>query len=156
MLNIRLREVLREEKGGTYGASAGGSCSNIPYEHYNMSVEFGSAPERVDELVAAVFKVFDEIKAGTVSDSNLTKISEISCAGTRPGSSRTRSWLNAMTDADEDGRDQRDFLRYPDLVKGLTREMIRDAARMYLRPSSTRGSRSCPRPRRSRRPIKPD
>jgi predicted Zn-dependent peptidase len=38
-----------------------------------------------------------------------------------------------MMDADEDGRDQRDYLRYPDLVRGLTREQIRDAARAYLR-----------------------
>ncbi len=133
LLNIRLREVLREEKGGTYGASAGGSCSSIPYEHYNITVEFGSAPERVDELVASVFKVFDEIKAGTVSDSNLTKIKEIELRGYETGLKQNANWLNAMTDADEDGRDQRDFLRYPDLVKGLTREMIRDAARMYLR-----------------------
>jgi zinc protease len=134
LLNIRLREVLREEKGGTYGASAGGSCSSIPYQHYNITVEFGSAPERVDELVASVFKVFDEIKAGTVSDSNLTKIKEIELRGYETGLKQNANWLNAMTDADEDGRDQRDFLRYPDLVKGLTRETIRDAAKMYLRP----------------------
>jgi zinc protease len=134
LLNIRLREVLREEKGGTYGASAGGSCSNIPYEHYNLSVEFGSSPERVDELVAAVFNVFDEIKAGTVSDSNLTKIREIQLRAHETGLKQNASWLNAMTDADEDHRDQRDYLRYPELVKTLTRETIRDAAKLYLRP----------------------
>jgi len=134
LLNIRLREVLREEKGGTYGASAGGSCSNIPYEHYNVSVEFGSAPERVDELVAAVFKVFDEIKAGTVSDSNLIKIREIELRDHETALKQNASWLGTMTDADEDHRDQRDFLRYPELVKGLTREQLRDAARTYLRP----------------------
>ena len=64
---------------------------HIPYEHYSLSVEFGSAPDRVDELVAAVFKVFDEIKAGTVSDSNLTKIQEIQLRGTKPDSSRMRT-----------------------------------------------------------------
>src|ERR1035437_362080 len=73
-----------------------GSCSNIPYEHYNLSVEFGSSPERVDELVAAVFKVFDEIKAGTVSDSNLTKIKEIELRGHETGLKQNASWLNAM------------------------------------------------------------
>jgi zinc protease len=134
LLNIRLREVLREEKGGTYGASAGGDCTDIPYAHYSVSVEFGSAPERVDELVAAVFKVFDEIKAGTVSDSNLTKIREIELRAHETALKQNASWLDAMTDADEDHRDQRDFLRYPELVKGLTRDMLRDAAREYLRP----------------------
>jgi predicted Zn-dependent peptidase len=38
-----------------------------------------------------------------------------------------------MADADEDGRDQRDFLRLPELLNGITREKLRDAARFYLR-----------------------
>lgn len=156
LLNIRLREVLREEKGGTYGASAGGSCSNIPYEHYSFSVEFGSSPERVDELVTAVFKVFDEIKAGIVSDSNLTKIKEIQLRGHETGLKQNGTWLNAMTDADEDHRDQRDFLRTPQLVKGLTREMIRDAAKLYLRPEQYARFTLLPEAAPKPQPVKPE
>lgn len=156
LLNIRLREVLREEKGGTYGASAGGSCSNIPYEHYNVSVEFGSSPERADELVSAVFKVFDEIKAGTVSDSNLTKIKEIQLREHETGLKQNGTWLNAMSDADEDHRDQRDFLRYPELVKGLTREMIRDAAKLYLRTEQFARFTLLPEAAPKPAPIKPN
>ncbi len=156
LLNIRLREVLREEKGGTYGANAGGSCSNIPYEHYNLSVDFGSSPERADELVTAVFKVFDEIKAGTVSDSNLTKIKEIELREHETELKQNAAWLNAMSDADEDHRDQRDYLRYPELVKGLTREMLRDAARLYLRPEQYARFTLLPEAAPKPAPVKPD
>jgi predicted Zn-dependent peptidase len=38
-----------------------------------------------------------------------------------------------MMDADEDGRDQRDFLRTADRTLKVTKEQIRDAARLYLR-----------------------
>jgi predicted Zn-dependent peptidase len=38
-----------------------------------------------------------------------------------------------MMDADEDGRDQRDFLRIADLATTVTKDQIRDAARTYLR-----------------------
>jgi zinc protease len=155
LLNIRLREVLREEKGGTYGANAGGSCSSVPYEHYSLSVEFGSSPERVDELVAAVFKVFDEIKAGTVSDSNLTKIREIQLRGHETELKQNASWLNAMADADEDHRDQRDFLKYPDQVKGLTRQIISDAAKLYLRPEQYARFTLLPETPAAAQPIKP-
>jgi zinc protease len=155
LLNIRLREVLREEKGGTYGANAGGSCSDIPYEHYSLSVEFGSSPERVNELVASVFKVFDEIKAGTVSDSNLTKIREIQLREHETELKQNASWLNAMADADEDHRDQRDFLKYPDQVKTLTREMIRDAAKLYLRPEQYARFTLLPETPAAPQPIKP-
>jgi len=155
LLNIRLREVLREEKGGTYGANAGGSCSNIPYDHYSLSVEFGSSPERVNELVASVFKVFDEIKAGTVSDSNLTKIREIQLREHETELKQNASWLNAMEDADEDHRDQRDFLKYPDQVKTLTREMIRDAAKLYLRPEQYARFTLLPETPAAAQPVKP-
>ena len=115
--------MLREEKGGTYGASAGGACSSIPYEHYSMTVEFGSAPERVDELVASVFKVFDEIKAGIVSDSNLTKIREIELRGARNRAQTERG----MAECDDATRTKTTATSaisctIPDLVKALTRE----------------------------------
>jgi zinc protease len=131
--DIRLREVLREDKSGTYGASVGGGCSHIPYPHYQMTVSFGSAPERTDELTKAVFSVIDSIKAGAVSDSNMTKIRELAVREHETAVKQNNSWLNAMMDADEDGRDPRDFLHVADLTLKVTKDQIRDAARTYLR-----------------------
>ncbi len=133
LLDIRLREALREDKGGTYGVSVGGSCHHIPTERYDLNVAFGSAPERVDELVKDVFAVIDSVKAGVVSDSNLTKIKEMSRRSHETALRQNGAWLASMVDADEDGRDQRDFLRLPELVNAVTREKLRDAARFYLR-----------------------
>jgi zinc protease len=133
LLDIRLREVLRADKGGTYGVSVGANCSHIPYERYQVSISFGSAPERVDELVNATFAVIDSVKSGAISDSNLTKIREITVRSHETALRRNGAWLSAMIDADEDGRDQRDFLRLPQLMMALTREQLRDAARLYLR-----------------------
>ena len=133
LLDIRLREALREDKGGTYGVSVGGNCSNIPYEHYEFDISFGSAPERVNELVAVVFAEIDSIKAGVVSDSNLTKLKEIPIRSHETNLRQNAAWLSAMQDADEDGRDQRDFLRLPEIVSAITKEKLRDAARLYLR-----------------------
>ncbi|MEP6732369.1 MAG: insulinase family protein [bacterium] len=133
LLDIRLREALREDKGGTYGVSVGGSCHSIPTERYELEISFGSAPERVDELVKEVFSVIDSVKAGVVSDSNLTKIKEMPLRSHEIALRQNGAWISSMADADEDGRDQGDFLRLPALVNGVTREKIRDAARLYLR-----------------------
>ena len=133
LLDIRLREVLREDKGGTYGVSVSASCNHIPYERASVQISFGSAPERTDELTAAVFSVIDSIKAGVVSDSNLTKIRELALREHETALKQNEAWLSAMADADEDGRDQRDFLRTPQMVKSVTRTQLRDAARSYLR-----------------------
>ncbi|MDB4915294.1 MAG: peptidase domain protein [Gemmatimonadetes bacterium] len=133
LLDIRLREALREDKGGTYGVGVSASCRNLPAQRYEVSVEFGSAPERVDELVKEVFAVIDSVKAGVISDSNMTKIREIPLRGHETALRQNTSWLAAMTDADEDGRDQRDFLRRPAIVRSITRAQLQEAARLYLR-----------------------
>ena len=136
LLEIRLRESLREDKGGTYGVSVSASCDHIPFERYGLTISFGSAPERVEELTSALWRVVQEIQSGVVSDSNVTKIREIQLRGHETGLRQNGSWLSAMMDADEDGRDQRDFLRYPNLVGSLNAPMLRDAARAYIRRDS--------------------
>jgi predicted Zn-dependent peptidase len=80
-----------------------------------------------------VYAVIDSIKAGSISDSNITKIHEIAVRSHETALRQNSRWLAAMMDADEDGRDQRDFLRYPVLLNAVTREQLRDAARLYLR-----------------------
>ena len=132
LLNIRLREVLREDKSGTYGAGVGANCSHIPYSNYRVTVSFGSAPERTEELTKEVFSVIESIKKGEVSDSNMTKIRELTIRGHETALKQNNRWLDAMMDADEDGRDQRDFLRSPERMLKVTKEQIRDAARLYL------------------------
>ena len=133
LLDIRLREALREEKGGTYGVGIDASCSHIPTPHYEVTISFGSAPTRVDELTKEVFAVIDSIKAGVVSDSNMTKVRELPLRSHETALKQNGAWLGAMIDASEDGRDQRDFMRSPALVAALTRADMRDAARTYLR-----------------------
>ncbi|MBI3569264.1 MAG: insulinase family protein [Gemmatimonadetes bacterium] len=134
LLSIRLREVLREDKGGTYGVGVSASCSHIPYERSRVDISFGSAPERVDELVAATYAVLDSVKAGAISDSNLVKVHEILRREHEDALKQNESWLGAMADADEDGRDVADWLRVPEIVSSITRERLRDAARAVLDP----------------------
>ncbi|MDA1080116.1 MAG: insulinase family protein [Gemmatimonadetes bacterium] len=132
LLDIRLREVLREDKSGTYGVGVSASCNSIPYSRYSVSVSFGSAPERREELVAAMWSVIDSVKAGVISDSNIVKIREMAVRSHETALKQNGSWIAAMQDADEDGRDQRDWLRAPAMTAKVTREQLRDAARKYL------------------------
>ena len=110
----------------------GASCSHIPYANYRVTVSFGSAPERTEELTKEVFSVIESIKKGEVSDSNMTKIRELTIRGHETALKQNNRWLDAMMDAEEDGRDQRDFLRSPERMLKVTKEQIRDAARLYL------------------------
>ncbi len=63
ILEVRLRETLREDLGGTYSVGAGASYERIPRSEYTVSINFGSAPERSDALVERVFSEIERLRA---------------------------------------------------------------------------------------------
>jgi len=132
LLDIRLREAIREEKGGTYGVQVGANGNSIPYQRYSVNISFGSAPERVDELTTRMWSVLDSVATYGASPTDLAKIKEIFLRNHESALTQNASWLNWMRDHDEDGRDQRATLQYPVLVNALTSEQIRAAAKLYL------------------------
>jgi zinc protease len=132
LLDMRLREALREDKGGTYGVAVGASASWIPYKRYSLSLSFGSSPDRVDELTAAAFAVIDSVKRAGPTADELAKIRETMLRTHETGLRENGAWLRWMSDHDEDGRDQHATVEYPTLGQKLTGEQLRDAARRYL------------------------
>ena len=62
ILQNRLMEVIREELGGTYGISASASYYKFPKPEYSISINFGSAPERTDDLIKRVFEEIEKFK----------------------------------------------------------------------------------------------
>jgi zinc protease len=132
VLTMRLRDALREDKAGTYGVSVGASGSFIPYSRYGVSLAFGSAPERVDELTAAAFAVIDSLKRSGPTADEMAKVRETFLRTHETRLRENGAWLGWMSDHDEDGRDQHATLQYPALVQALSAEQVRAAARRYL------------------------
>ena len=75
-LELRLREKLREELGGTYSVGVSGSVARDPYPRYSLNIDFGSAPERVDELVRVVMAEIDTVRAAGVPQDVVDKVRE--------------------------------------------------------------------------------
>ncbi len=76
-LAIRLREVLREDLGGVYGVQVRGSFSRRPVERHVLSLSFGCAPGRVDELLKAAFAEIDRIAEEGVGDEVLSSLRQM-------------------------------------------------------------------------------
>ncbi|HEY3287874.1 MAG TPA: insulinase family protein [Gemmatimonadaceae bacterium] len=132
LLDMRLRDALREDKSGTYGVGVSASGSWIPYKRYEVTLSFGSAPERVDELAAAAFAVIDSVKRAGPTADEMAKIRETLLRAHETGLRENAAWIRWMSDHDEDDRDQHATVQYPSLVQRLTGEQLRDAARRYL------------------------
>jgi zinc protease len=132
-LRIRLREVLREDLGGTYGVGVGLSLDHYPRGEYQVSIGFGSAPERADELTRTVFASIDSVQISGVSEVYLTKVKEAQLRQREVSLKENSFWLSALKQYYSNGDDPRDILKYPELVKSLTSDDIRDAAKTYLK-----------------------
>ncbi len=131
-LRIRLREVLREDMGGVYGVNAGGWIARRPIEQSSFGISFGCAPERVQELQNAVFTVIDAAKKDGFTDEILTKVREQEIRERETDLKENGFWLGVLLDAARYGEDPRDILKYGELVKGVTADALRQAARTYL------------------------
>ena len=76
-LRIKLREELREDKGGVYGVGIYGGGSRMPNERYSITISFNSDPERTDELLEAAKSVIQKAKSEGPNEEDLNKVKEI-------------------------------------------------------------------------------
>jgi len=133
VLEIRLREVLREDLGGTYGVSVGQTASRFPEPRYAVTLTFGAAPERIDSLVTVVFSEIERLKAEGPDSATLAKVQE---AQRRDHETRLREngyWLGEIASALLAGEPPGAFLEYPALVEALTPAAIAETARLLDR-----------------------
>ena len=132
ILQLKLREVLREDLGGTYGVSVGARASHYPDEEYSISLSFGCDPDRVEELTGLVLDQIDSLKTAGTTDFYLDKVKEMTKREREVAMEENGFWLNGLSWADFHGLDPRRYLRYNDMVDSLTVADVQRAAQEYL------------------------
>jgi zinc protease len=132
LLEIRLREVLREDMGAIYGVEVSAGIDRRPRQRYTFTIGFGCAPEQVQPLVRAVFKEIESIQQKGVSDSYVEQVRESQRRERQTDSKTNEFWLAALETYDSEGLDLRDLPRFEELLRGVTSDSLRDAARRYL------------------------
>lgn len=132
VLRNMLREILREDMGGTYGVGAYGSGSREPRERYSVRIAFGADPERLDELTEATFGAIDSLAVHGASDDNLAKVRETQRRQRETDLRENGFWMSVLNVYDQNDEDLRLILDYDRLVNGLTAEAIGEAAALYF------------------------
>jgi zinc protease len=131
-LQIRLREVLREEMGATYGVRVGGGISRRPRQLSGFSVSFGCAPENVEEMIQAVFDAIEAIKENGVAKDDIVKVRETQTRGRETALKENGFWLGALSNAYRFETDPRLILAYDELVELVTSKQLQAAAHRYI------------------------
>ena len=132
VLRMRFRDVLREDLGGTYDVSVSQSSERDPRQEYQVTVDFGSSPERADTLRAAVFREIERIKRDGPTAEEIEKVREIQRRGEETEVRQNGFWVNTLASAARYGLDPRVTLKRDELRAMLTPTLLRDTARKYL------------------------
>lgn len=136
VLNVRLRESLREALGGTYGVSVAASTSRIPVPEYSVAIQFGADPARVDSLAGVVLDEIARLRREGATLEEVQRITETRLREREVARRENRFWLTLMEAAARQGEPVAEILAEQErLIRALTPETITHAARRYLDPS---------------------
>lgn len=136
VLSTRMREVMREDKGGVYGVQASLSTQTMPVELVTVTLRWTCDPERVAELEAAAFAVIDELVAAPV-DASYVEAHRAKSTRSRADALRTNSFWAATADTSLDlvlrtGEPLDEVLNHQARLDALTPEVVHAAAKRYL------------------------
>ncbi|NKB69496.1 MAG: hypothetical protein GKR89_20695 [Candidatus Latescibacteria bacterium] len=127
-----MRVEVREALGGTYHAAVHRVTAHYPVGEYLIDVEFGCAPDRVEELVEVVYTQIEVFKEEGPLPLQLIQYKE-SCKRDRVRAfERNSFWVSSLLWADQHRVEPHLLVEYPDLVDSLTAEDVQRAARQYL------------------------
>jgi zinc protease len=132
VLNIRLREALREDKGGTYGVGVGGGISALPVPRYTLGINFGTAPEKLEELTQVVWSTVDSLKKADVTADELAKVKELQRRGRETSMKQNGWWASRLVGMVQEGQPLNAFLAEDKVLEATSAATIRAAAQKYL------------------------
>jgi zinc protease len=133
LLNIKLREALRENLGGTYGVSVGPSATRDPQPSYRFTIGFGSAPERLESLTAAALAQIDSVKRFGTTPDYLNKVKEAALRSRETALKQNNYWISQIATFDQNGWRLEDIPDGDKLISALTVADLQRAAQKYLR-----------------------
>jgi zinc protease len=132
VLEIRLRDILREQLGGTYSVGVGYSNTS-PQPGYGVtSVQFGSAPENVASLTSAVMSEIDRLRREGPSAEDVRAVKETEKNDLQTAIRQNGYWLNSLQAMHILGRDATRILQRGERADSLTQENVHAALRKYF------------------------
>jgi len=132
VVNIRLREVVREDKSGTYGVSVYHQFYRIPKAKVTINISFGCDPKRVDELTKTVYSVLDSLKNFGTTPETIAKVKETQKRQREINLKRNRFWVGVVSNYVMNDENPDQMLDYSSWVVQLTNDDIKAYAKEFL------------------------
>ncbi len=132
ILQARLRDILREQLGGTYSVGASYSSSSPEPGYGTVSVRFGSAPENVETLTKAVMTEIARLRTEGPSAADVNAVKEAEKNEIQTSLRQNGYWLNSLQAMYALGRDARKILQRIERADSLSQDNIHAVYRTYF------------------------
>ena len=132
VLEISLRDILREELGQTYTVSAGLS-ENLPQRgDGHIEVVFGAAPENIDAMTTRVLAEVKRLQAEGPSEDLLNRAKETARRNYETSLKQNAYWLGRLQTEHLFNEDPSLVLHHVDRINALTPASVQEAFRTYF------------------------
>lgn len=134
VLKIKMRESMREDKGGVYGVRVSGNTSRIPEEKYNITVSFNCDPENTEDLIATAMNDVKNATMNGAEEKDLTKVKETQRQSMIKNLEQNRFWQSRLGYVYEHGLSPATISldNLEESIKGLDSDDIKNAAGKYF------------------------
>jgi zinc protease len=132
VLNIKLTEVLREQKGLIYGGGANGTLSKIPYGNYAITLSLPCGPENVDKVIDAAFAEIRKLQTQGPEAGDLEKVKQNWNNNHRKSMRENGYWLNYFQSSYLNGIAPATILQYDERVNAVQAADVQKAAARYF------------------------
>jgi zinc protease len=132
LVSIRLREILREQLGGTYGVSVN-YTNALPQKNYGaINVTFGSAPDRVEALQKAVIDEVTRLRNEGPTADDVQKVQEMERRDLETNTRQNPYWLGSLQTVHIVGWDARSIARRVERTNALTVPILHETIKKYF------------------------
>lgn len=137
LLQIRLREKVREEAGGTYGVGVSISPTRYPVERYTIAIRFNCDPERVEELDSIIDTELAALAERPVDPSYIDKVRNIRTKSLEEALQTNGFWRDKLESIQLYDLDPRTALAVRRRIQSTSAESLRQAVRTYINGATT-------------------
>ena len=136
ILEMRLLQIIREELGGTYSVNVSDGASKYPKPEYSIAIQFGSSPDRTEDLIKRVFEEIEKFKTEGPTVKQLADEKEALLREYETSSQQNGYLLGQIVQHYNYGEDPALISMIPEQYKKLDASAIKEAAKTYLNSSA--------------------
>ena len=139
LLRIKMRESMREDKGGVYGVGVRGNVTRYPKSQYSINISFNSEPDKVEELIKTGLNDIETIRKEGVQVKDLDKVKETRIQSRTKDLKENSWWMGNMQGVYQNGWNSFDNFsleKYQSIIESITPADIQETIKKHYDDSN--------------------